>query len=65
MWANLYMRQWDQYIQFSAYAANNCFLKSLSDPLVVFKQPTDKAYARFRELMQLIDVATLDATQIH
>ena len=54
------MSQWDQYVQFSPYVQSHTLLQSVADPLVVFKQPTDKAYARYRELMQLLDVATLD-----
>jgi len=60
MWANWYMNQWDQYVQHSPYASNHTLLQSVVDPLVIFRQPTDKSYARYRELMQLIDISTLD-----
>jgi hypothetical protein len=60
MWANWYMRQWDFYIQYSEYAMNHILVKSLNDPIVVFKVPNEKSYARFRELTQLIDLIVLD-----
>ena len=60
MWANWYMNHWDHYIQFNDYAVNHRLMGSVPDPLVVFKLPNEKAYARFRELMQLLDVSVLD-----
>eukprot|EP00826_Nyctotherus_ovalis_P019364 TRINITY_DN15962_c0_g2_i4.p1 TRINITY_DN15962_c0_g2~~TRINITY_DN15962_c0_g2_i4.p1 ORF type:complete len:197 (-),score=43.66 TRINITY_DN15962_c0_g2_i4:172-762(-) len=59
-WANWYMREWDDYIQCSQYANSHVLLKSLPDPLVVFKVSNEKAYARFRELSQLLDLAILN-----
>ena len=64
MWANWYMSQWDIYIQQCPYALNHPLLRSFSDPSVVFKQPTEKAYARYRELMQLIDTILLDLVSL-
>ena len=60
MWANWYMGQWDSFIMSSEYAKSHVLMKSLSDPIVVFKQPNEKAYSRFRELSQLIDIIILD-----
>jgi len=60
MWANWYMRKWDFYIQYSEYAINHILIKSLNDPIVVFKVPNEKSCARFRELIQLIDLVVLD-----
>ncbi len=60
MWASWYMSQWDQYIQNSPYAVSHPLLRLVCDPLVVFKLPNEKAYARFRELTQLMDAMTLD-----
>jgi len=64
MWVNWYSNQWNQYIQYSSYALNHPLVQSLEDPIVVFRQPTDKSYARYRELIQLIDVAVLDASTL-
>lgn len=60
MWTNWYIGQWDTYIQFNEAARNNELVKSLQDPIVVFKLPNDKSYARYRELCQLVDLASLD-----
>ena len=60
MWANWYIAQWDYYIQFSPFARNHALMQTVSDPIVVFKLPNEKAYARFRELMQLLDAMILD-----
>ena len=64
MWANWYMSQWDMYIQQSPYAMNHPLIRSVSDPFIVFKQPTEKAYAKFREFMQVIDIALLDVVSL-
>lgn len=64
MWANWYMRQWDFYIQYSDYAMDHILVKSLGDPIVVFKVPNAKAFARFREFMQLIDLVMLDVASL-
>lgn len=60
MWANWYMNQWDTYIQYCDYAKGHQLILMLQDPIVVFKQPNEKSYARFRELSQLIDLVVLD-----
>jgi hypothetical protein len=60
MWANWYMSQWDLYIENNPYARNHPLLHAVEDPMVLFKQPNEKAYARFRELMQLLDISILD-----
>jgi len=60
MWGNWYMGQWDTYIQVSEYARGHVLIQSVSDPMVVFKLPNEKAYSRFRELTQLLDLVTLD-----
>lgn len=58
-WAKWYMWEWDEYVQ-CCQSANSCvLLKSLPNPLVVFKASNEKAYARFRELSQLLDLAVL------
>ncbi len=64
MWANWYMSQWDMYIQQSPYALNHPLFRSLSDPFVVFKQPSEKAYTRYRELVQMIDAMLLDSVSM-
>ena len=58
------MSQWDTYIQYSEYARSHSLVKALQDPIVVFKQPNEKSYARFRELNQLVDVALLDISTL-
>jgi len=59
-WRNWYMEQWDAYVQYNNYAKNNILIKSLPDDLILFKVSNEKAYAHFRELCQLIDLAVLD-----
>lgn len=60
MWGNWYMNQWDIYLETNAYAQNHQLLKIIADRDLYFKQPNEKAYARFRELMQILDIAVLD-----
>ena len=64
MWDNWYMCQWDQYIQQSPYATSHPLVQSLPDPLIVFKTPTEKAYTKFREVMQLTDTMLLDISSL-
>jgi hypothetical protein len=49
MWANWYMNQWDLFIENSVTPTKNCF-----------KKTDEKSYAMFREIMQVLDTATLD-----
>ena len=57
-WASWYMNQWDLYIEHSKYAMSHSLISF--DDMVQFKQPNEKSYARFRELMQLVDCSLLD-----
>ena len=59
-WANWYMCQWDLYIESAPSAISHPLVVQLGDALIQFKKPEEKAYARFRECMQLIDTAVLD-----
>jgi len=61
MWSNWYIVQWDTYILKNSYAIQHPLIISLKDPHIVFKEPTQMSYARYRELMQIIDVALLDS----
>lgn len=59
-WANWYMCQWDLYIQSAPNIIDHPLVIGLGDSLIQFKKPEEKSYARFRELMQLIDTSILD-----
>ena len=54
------MNQWDLYIEHSEYAKNHSLIKANKIELMQFKQSNQKSYAKFRELMQLIDCTVLD-----
>lgn len=54
------MTQWDLYIENSPYAKNHPLILASTEGLINFKQPNEKSYARFREIMQIIDCAVLD-----
>ena len=60
MWGNWYMSQWDLYIESNPYALNHPLVQAVDDPYVVFKQPNEKSYARFREFIQILDISLLD-----
>jgi len=60
-WANWYMNQWDLYVERSEHAQNHPLIQSLNGEMIQFKQSNQKSYARFREMMQMIDCAVLDA----
>ena len=60
-WASWYMNQWDLYIEHSQYAVKHPLILSFDEAMVQFKQPNEKSYARFRELMQLVDCTLIDA----
>ncbi len=64
MWTSWYIGQWDTYIQCNESARNNELVRRVSDPMVLFKQPNQKSYARYRELCQLIDLAALDVSTL-
>ena len=52
MWANYFMMVWDYYIENSPYAvAHPLFTYIYEEGLITFKQPNEKSYIRFRELM--------------
>ncbi len=56
MWANLYMTEWDTYC-----SCNPLNIEILSDDFQpVFKSGQIAAYWRFRSLMQVLDLCTLD-----
>lgn len=59
-WANWYMCQWDLYIEHSEFAKSHFLITTCKEGLIQFKHPNEKSYARFREIMQLIDCAMLD-----
>ena len=59
-WANWYMCQWDLYVENSEFANSHPLTTSCEDGLIQFKQPNEKSYARFREIMQLIDCSVLE-----
>lgn len=58
LWANWYMTQWDNFTEESDYVKRHILARS--KPLPRFRQPTEQAYALFRELMQLLDAAVLE-----
>jgi len=60
MWANWYMNQWDIYITTNEYALSNPIIQSNQD--ITFKTSNESAYARFREIMQILDLIILDHT---
>jgi hypothetical protein len=59
MWLNWYMSQWDIYVEHSPYAKDHPIFENEENRLQ-FKQPNEKSYSYFREIMQIIDVALLD-----
>jgi len=59
-WANYYMCQWDLYVEHTDFAKNHPLVRDNEEGLIQYKQPNEKSYARFREMMQLIDCAILD-----
>lgn len=58
MWANWYMNQWDIYISTNEYALSHDLIKSNFD--LTFKSSNEVSYARFREVMQILDLIMLD-----
>lgn len=59
MWASWCMHKWDAFIQSNAYAT--VWLRtSFASSHAVFKVRSQESYSRFRELMQVVDVALLD-----
>lgn len=58
MWANWYMNQWDIYITVNEYAKTHEVIQNIPD--LTFKTSNESAYARFREIMQIIDLIVLD-----
>ena len=60
-WANWYMNQWDLYVERSAFAQSHPLIQAIKEDLIQFKQSNQKSYGRYRELMQMIDCAVLDA----
>lgn len=59
-WANWYMNQWDLYVEHSEYAKNHLLVHSNKIELMQFKQSNQISYAKFREMMQIIDCVVLD-----
>ena len=58
MWANWYMNQWDIYISTNESAFTHHIIKANSE--LTFKSSNEISYARFREVMQIIDLIVLD-----
>jgi hypothetical protein len=56
------MNQWDIYVTTNQYATVNPLVQSCED--LTFKSSNETAYARFREVMQLIDAMVLDHTSM-
>lgn len=64
-WAQWYLSQWDLYIEKSAYAIEHPLAKALGkDALIQFKQPNEKSYAIYREIMQYIDCLVLEVEHL-
>jgi cyclin E len=62
MWANWYMNQWDIYISTNEYAMNHEVIQRTPD--LTFKTSNETAYARFREVMQIVDLVVLDYSHL-
>ena len=62
LWANWYMTQWDNFAEDSDFARRHMLARQR--PLPRFRQPTEHAYALFRELMQLLDAAVLEVQSL-
>ncbi len=54
------MCQWDLYVEHTDFAKNHPLVRDNEEGLIQYKQPNEKSYARFREMMQLIDCVILD-----
>jgi hypothetical protein len=59
MWANWYMSQWDIYLDYLIELGNPRF-HFMAVEAVKFKQPNERSYVCFRELMELLDVMILE-----
>ena len=60
-WAQWYMSQWDLYIEKSSYATEHPVFEAFGkDAIIQFKQPSEKSYALYREIMQFIDCMLLE-----
>lgn len=62
MWANWYMNQWDIYITANEYAKTHEVIQNIPD--LTFKTSNESAYARFREIMQIMDLMVLDHSSL-
>jgi len=62
MWANWYMNQWDIYISTNEYAMSHEVIQRTPD--LTFKTSNETAYARFREVMQIVDLVVLDYSHL-
>lgn len=60
MWSNWYMNQWDIYITSNDFAIANPLVQNPEE--LTFKSSNESAYARFREVMQIVDLMVLDHT---
>lgn len=58
MWVNWYMHQWDIYITSNEFALSNPIVQTIGD--LTFKSSNETAYARYREVMQIMDLIVLD-----
>jgi hypothetical protein len=52
------------YIQNFPYAVTHPLIKESEENMVTFKQANEKSYARFREIMQLIDCSAIDSSTL-
>lgn len=58
MWANWHMSQWDVYLSTNEYALIHPTVQN--NPDLMFKSWNESAYARFREVMQILDLMIID-----
>ena len=54
------MSQWDIYIEYCVLSRGEILGLPNEEAILQFKQPNERAYTLFRELMQLIDITALD-----
>ena len=64
-WTQWYLSQWDLYIEKASHASAHPLIVSLGNEAIVqFRQPHERSYMLFREIMQYIDCITLDVEHL-
>lgn len=58
MWAQLFINEWDRFLRPSVSSTHKELFRGKQLPK--FKEPNEKSYCLFRELMQLIDLCLLE-----